>query len=392
MNVSMSTFSDNTGPAVVTLGNVSQNGVTFGAAELVVTSNGSCLSNSSDEYEAFYATAQYITGLIIYPILCITGITGNVLACIVLSHRDMATSTNVYLTALTVSDTIKLVNDLLYFINLALSFNHPIVSEKMMMTYYPLAHYIFNMAVSITGWLTVSVAVERYISVCHISRAKQLCTIPRARIVCTTVYITMILLSLPSLFRYKVETVFDAVNNISCNKIGPSALAQNSSFMVPYTWIQNSMRCIIPLFILIYLNARIINELRKERVKGKKLSSRNRITLMLIVIILVFVVCFTPDAVISTFFGKGYAEEGNLTKGIREITDSLLAVNSALNFMLYCLLSQVFRETFFRIFCPCKPNLVNRANRPSVRNGNTTVIRRDSKEMNHNSDKKETFV
>ncbi|XP_041372132.1 sex peptide receptor-like [Gigantopelta aegis] len=389
MNASMPTFYGDAGPAVIALGNVSQNGVTLGV-ELVATSNGSCLSNSSsDEYEAFYMTARYVTGLIIYPMLCITGITGNVLSGIVLSHRNMATSTNVYLTALTVSDTIKLFNDLMYFINLALSLNHPNVSETMMMTYYPLAHYIFNMSVSVTGWLTVSVAVERYISVCHISRAKQLCTIPRARIVCTTVYITMILLSLPSLFRYKVEIVFDAVNNVSCNKIGPTALALNSSFMVPYTWMQNCMRCIIPVFVLIYLNTRIINELRKERVKGKKLSSRNRITLMLIVIILVFVVCFTPDAVISTFFGKGYAEEGNLTKGIREITDSLLAVNSALNFSLYCLLSQVFRETFLRIFCPCQPN---RRNRMSVRNGTTTVIRRDSKEMNHNNDKSETYV
>ena len=121
--------------------------------------------------------------------------------------------------------------------------------------------------------------------------------------------------------------------------------------MVPYTWIQNFMRGIIPVFILIYLNARIINVLRKERVKGKKLSSRNRITLMLIAVIVVFIVCITPDAIMSTFFGKGYVEEDNMVRGVREITDSLLALNSAINFVLYCTLSLVFRTTFCKVFC-----------------------------------------
>ncbi|KAL8574070.1 hypothetical protein ACOMHN_059216 [Nucella lapillus] len=121
--------------------------------------------------------------------------------------------------------------------------------------------------------------------------------------------------------------------------------------MVPYTWTQNFLRGIIPVFILIYLNARIINVLRKERVKGKKLSSRNRITLMLIAVIVVFIVCITPDAIMSTFFGKGYVEEDNMVKGVREITDALLALNSAINFVLYCTLSLVFRNTFCKVFC-----------------------------------------
>ena len=356
-----------------------------------LANNGSCVSNITEEYENFYTTAQYVTGLVIYPILCVIGITGNTLALIVLNHKHMATSTNVYLSALTVSDTIKLFNDLMYFIMLALSFNHPDVSKTMVMAYYPLAHYIFNMAVCITAWLTVSVAVERYISVCHISKAKQLCTISRARIVCTTVYVMMIMLSLPSLFRYKVISVYDSANNVSCNKIVPTELGSKNAFIVPYSWVQNSVRCIIPLIFLIYLNVRIINELRKERVKGKKLSSRNRITLMLIIIILVFVVCITPDAVMSTCFGKGYAEEGYRTKGIREITDSLLAVNSAFTFMLYCLLSQTFRSTFIAIFFPRHQNVLFPARHGVLHKGGPLSRQNSADDMLHHNGK-ETVV
>ena len=48
--------------------------------------------------------------------------------------------------------------------------------------------------------------------------------------------------------------------------------------------------------------------------QGKKMSARNRITLMLIVVIIVFVLCITPDAIMSTVFGFGYVEGSYLVK------------------------------------------------------------------------------
>ena len=68
------------------------------------------------EYEAFYETAQLVSGLVLYPILCSVGISGNVLSLIVLNQPKMVTSTNVFLSALAVADLIKLLNDTLYFI------------------------------------------------------------------------------------------------------------------------------------------------------------------------------------------------------------------------------------------------------------------------------------
>ncbi|GFS15574.1 FMRFamide receptor-like [Elysia marginata] len=311
----------------------------------------SCAKNESEEYRQFYETTQFVCGLIVYPIMCIVGLTGNLLALVVLNHRDMRTSTNVYFSSLAVSDFIKLLNDLMYFIIVAISLNDPALGERMISFVYPVAHYVFNMSVCVTAWLTVSVAVERYISVCHPSRAKQLCTIRRARSVCTCVFLLMSVLAVPSALRYEMRTVHDQVLNKTCVSIVQTALGRNAAFMVPYSWVQNSLRGIIPVFILIYLNVRIINELRKERVKGKKLNSRNRITLMLIVVVFMFLGCITPDAIMSTFFGKGYVEEDFLVKGIREITDSLLAVNSAVSFLLYISMSVLFRKTFLKIFC-----------------------------------------
>lgn len=314
-------------------------------------SDGICSQRSqNDSGTAFYDAAQFITGLIIYPVLCFPGIVGNILSLIVLFHKDMATSTNVYLSALAISDTVKLINDVLYFILILMKYTEAENAGMIMANLYPYAHYIFNFAVCVTAWLTVSIAIERYISVCHPTRAKAICTLSRARNTSTFVFIVMVIISIPSALRYHAVFITDPVLNITCYVVKPTTLGSNKSFMKPYTWIQNSFRSIVPLIVLIFLNARIINELKRERIKGKSLSGRNRITLIMIIIIIVFLVCITPDAVMSMFFGFGYVEEDNIVKGIREITDSLLAANSAFNFILYCTMSQQFRGTFCKIF------------------------------------------
>ena len=346
-----------------------------------------CIGNvKNDSAAAFYDTAQFITGLIIYPVLCFPGIVGNILSLIVLFHRNMATSTNVYLAALAISDTLKLINDALYFVVILLKRTDE-DPEGMVMAYlYPYAHFVFNVAVCVTAWLTVSIAVERYISICHPTKAVSVCTIPRARYISITVFVVMILITIPSWLRYQARHVVDTRLNISCYIVEPTELGYSQAFMTPYTWIQNLFRSIVPLVVLIILNTKIINELRRERIKGKSLSGRNRITLIMIIIIIVFLVCITPDAVMSMFFGFGYAEEDDIVKGIREITDSLLAANSAFNFVLYSTMSQQFRDTFCLIF-GCKSARQQPSRRSErdrlIKNGRTVNGKAISAKINH---------
>jgi len=73
---------------------------------------------------------------------------------------------------------------------------------------------------------------------------------------------------------------------------------------------------------------------------------------MLILVVVVFVICIVPDAVMSIVFGVGYVDEQNkLAKGIRELTDALLALSSAVNFVVYCLCSRRFRGVLGETLC-----------------------------------------
>lgn len=139
----------------------------------------------------------------------------------------MATPTNIYLSALGVSDTLKLLNDLLYFIMLLISLHDPPAAETMMVNVYPYAHYVFSVAVCVTAWLTVAVAVDRFVAVCYPSRAKTLCTIPRARSVCASVFVVMLLISVPSFFRYHMRVTHDRYNNVTCMAIEATELGKN---------------------------------------------------------------------------------------------------------------------------------------------------------------------
>ena len=305
--------------------------------------------NSSD-YVTFYRNAQFVTGLILYPIICITGVLGSIFTLVVFNQKMLVTSTSVFLSALAVADLIRLLNDTLYFIVSVLMRTTPASGNRMMGYMYPFSHYILNQSVCVASWLHVCIGVERYIHVCKATKVKEWCSIRRARIVSAGVFVSMSLITIPSAMRYEGISVSSGESNRSVFAITLSELGQNECFMTIYIWTTNLLRSVLPLCLLIVLNSCIIHSLRKQNIRGK-ISGSNRITVMLVVVIVVFVVCITPDAIMSTAFGYGYIDTTCLVKGMRECTDTLLAVNSAVNFPIYCLCSHTFRRTYKLVFC-----------------------------------------
>jgi len=161
-----------------------------------------------------------------------------------------------------------------------------------------------------------------------------------------------------------------------CGFLQVTELWMRKNFAMTYSWVHNVLRSVVPLCIMCSLNCCIVFALRQSShrlaISGRPqvdrrrtiMSPRNRrVTLMLVAVIGLFIanvrlhtfmstliglfiVCVTPDAIMSTVFGLGYQDEGYLVRSIREITDFLLTVNSALNFVVYCAFNTVFRNRF----------------------------------------------
>ena len=340
------------GPEMLTMDLSLQSNNSSTAACIGCLENGQVTSpHVYDQYETFYLRARFVTGLVFYPIGCVFGMTGNVMSIIVMSQKQMRSSTNTYLFALAVSDLIKLICDFLYFMVILLFQVSPSTGNKAYGFLYPYAHYIFNASLCVSAWLVVSVAVERYVYICHPTKVRYYCNIYKARTISFSVFLIMSILAIPYAMRYKTVQVFNNATGAHEYDVQVSTLWENQLFTQIYTWFQNLMRSIIPLVILIILNTCILYGLRRCRLLRSKTPKKYRITTMLITVILVFLICITPDTIMSTFFGLGYSEENYLARGIREITDLLLLVNSAINFVIYCIFNTIFWCQFKRIFC-----------------------------------------
>lgn len=102
---------------------------------------------------------------IILPIVCLCGIAGIVLTIIVLSQKHMSTSTNCYLVALSSAD-------LAFLVLLTTSLlEEPVHSEhsgrQYLELYITFASIFMKITLMASIWLTVVLALERYLAICR---------------------------------------------------------------------------------------------------------------------------------------------------------------------------------------------------------------------------------
>ncbi len=89
-----------------------------------------------------------------------------------------------------------------------------------------------------------------------------------------------------------------------------------------------------------------------EKIRNSAQQSSDRTTKMLIAVLIMFLVCEFPSgilALLSGLLGKVFFR--NVYNRFGDLMDMLALINSAVNFVLYCLMSQQFRKTFSKLFC-----------------------------------------
>lgn len=213
----------------------------------------------------------------------------------------------------------------------------------------------------------------RYIFVCHHVVANQWCSLARAKLTIILIVVVSIVLCVPNYFLYQVKDLSDfykldrnATQNLTVSGywIEKSDLVQNNPLYQPITfWIYGVIIKIAPCILLTILSTLIIMTMHQASVRRKRLlsqsnsrhneemsSEHNRTTMMLVMVVLFFVVTEFPQGILAgisglndTFFNQVYSNLG-------DVMDLLVLINSAINFLLYCIMSQQFRDTFKNLF------------------------------------------
>ncbi|KAK2159654.1 hypothetical protein NP493_1700g00004 [Ridgeia piscesae] len=300
---------------------------------------------------------------VILPIVCTCGILGITLTIVILSRKHMCTSTNCYLMALAVADLLFL----LLFATI-LADNQFVLYSKEYYNYTIYINYavIFMQIFLLASiWLTVVLAMERYIAICQPFLAAKMCTVNKARVIIILIYMFALICRMPNFWESRVVTIYDKLTNTTLTYIEATQFSINRYYMIVYPWvIDGILTSILPFLLLFMLNVRLVWEVRKstryiQRNLIVEKSAANviqreelQITIMLISIIIVFLTCQAPYVIYTAIVSINAFQMATVHFMLfRYITQLLLTLKSAINFILYCWFSEKFWTTLKKVFC-----------------------------------------
>ena len=117
---------------------------------------------------------------------------------------------------------------------------------------------------------------------------------------------------------------------------------------------------LLPLLILLVLNTCVIHEMRVlkkqrqyvTRTSSKEIRGERSITIVMVTIVLVFLVCHTPDRVFQILM---HLTDIPICPSpvffLSNVSNFLIILNSSTNFLIYYVLRPRFRQIFLMYFC-----------------------------------------
>ena len=307
----------------------------------------------------------FVLYVIIFGGMCIFGLIGNTLSFLVLQWerrghvatfllRVMALVDNFYLIVFGFSSIFTAATTFFGY------FDNP-VQPYLVVIVWPLA-YIAQM---LTVWITVLIALNRYIAICKPFQAPRLCTMSKTRIQLILMGLFIIIYNIPRFLEMKLTDTTDPNTGEIIKGVEATAMKENFHYNIIYETVLYCLFIFLgPLVILIFFNVCLVLELMaaRKRMRNRYLpvsgeEEENNLTLVMIIIILMFLICQTP-AFLNQFLHIMLQDNylcGNPYFYFFNISNLLASSNSCLNFVIYCAFRKQFR-TRLRKFCQLRHN------------------------------------
>ncbi|XP_061632718.1 thyrotropin-releasing hormone receptor-like [Phyllopteryx taeniolatus] len=318
-----------------------------------------------------YALEYKAISVFLVSLICGVGMVGNIMVIlVVLTTKHMRTPTNCYLVSLAAADLMVLS-----------AAGLPNITDALHGQWvYGYAGclgitYLQYLGINASSCSITAFTVERYIAICHPIKAQFLCTLSRAKKIIVLVWALTSIYCIMWLFLSDTQTlVYDNVVLVSC------AYKVSRSQYLPIYFIDFAVFYVLPLIlatVLYGLIARILflNPLPGEskdgaskwrrgtsKVGGRMINasssrsttaaSRRQVTKMLAVVVILFALLWMPYrtlVVVNSFLDKAYLDNWFLL-----FCRLCIYLNSAINPVIYNVMSQKFRAAFKKL-CHCGP-------------------------------------
>ncbi|XP_006866863.1 PREDICTED: neuromedin-U receptor 1 [Chrysochloris asiatica] len=317
-------------------------------------------------------TKLFVPICAMYLLIFMVGTVGNGLTCVViLCHKTMCTPTNYYLLSLAVSDLLVLL------IGLPLELyemwrNYPFLLGTGGCYFRTL---LFETVCLASVLNVTALSVERYVAVVHPLRARSLVTRTHVRRVLAAVWALAVLCSLPNTSLHGIQWLV-----VPCRGLVPdSAICTVVHSRTIYNLVVQTTALIffcLPMVTISVFYLLIGLQLRRERLlliqeiqnRGATRSrdicglqrqqlqekGRRQVTKMLFVLVVVFGICWAPFHAerLMWSFVSYWTDDLHLTyQYLHVVSGVFFYLSSAVNPVLYSLMSSRFRETFQEVLC-----------------------------------------
>ncbi|GBM32581.1 hypothetical protein AVEN_195544-1 [Araneus ventricosus] len=292
---------------------------------------------------------------------CVFGITANILNIIVLTRKNMISPTNAILIGLAVSD-IFVMSSYIPFTYHNYIRNH--VSEEDQFSYgwavFTLFHQHFTLVShTISSWLTVTVAIWRFLAVRFPQNSTVWCSMYRAKCAILATYLVCPIIGIPGYLSSTIRR-FDSGNGGEVYFVHFSRMSQlhNKLLQNMIFWISSVTMKLVPCVALTGISFGLIKvlyerNLRRQRLRADADRNHDRTTRMLLAVLMLFLFTEFPSGLLALLTGiLGTDFFNHVYTNFGETMDVLALINNAINFIIYCTMSQQFRNTFANLFLP----------------------------------------
>ena len=308
------------------------------------------------------------------PILVGVTLLTNICVCLVLVRPNMRSATNTLLVAMAVSDTLTGICPLpayFRFFSGGDGAHLEWVPYHWCAAFYFLTDHLPTIFHTASVWLTVALAAQRYVYVCHAIDARRWCTIENSLRAVGVIYVVAVLYQLCRFVEMRYTPVelpsrIDQTGNttvVGCiGEFWPVLLPYVDAYFNTYYWFRVIAVHLVPCSALVALNAALVMAMRRAQARHRQLVAQNRksesrrlaesnlTTMMLVAVVGVFLVVEFPLAVIFIIVIVENTWSLTIIEPDRMATASLfvnlfILLSYPLNFFIYCGMSRQFRGT-----------------------------------------------